>query len=830
MIGESGHNGKVGSENLVRFLDEKILPNLTAELLFTHPCHEWQKSGDKWRGCCPWHESRSGTAFYINARTLAWRCPACSDHRGGPIQYLWQLGGGRGSPRGRDLVDTIRKLADIAGVSFPDRELDPRDLEQQRRLETRRGILTATADACRQVLAENAGSVLDWLKTRGLSKEDAEDLGLGLYPDTLRLEVELEKAGYSREEIRESAVLSTNMVGYVTFPWLDDRGRPLTIYGSWPSSKENRPSGKASKMTLPNPKEKGQDWEQTKRSPLYLDRALAGGHQELVLVEGVIDAALLQVRGDSRVVACVGAQLTRLQTETLRRRGIRTVTVCLDPDSAGDDGTSSCVHQLLAAGITPFVALRLPDGKDPDDFVIAEGIETWKAHILEGQHGLRGEARRIINEASEGLKGDRRTQAIKDATAGFLARRISHISGSDIKDYFLAEVAEELGVPVEDLAGGGDPPKVASPVGEYDFRPITSAEFATGDYRPTWHIKRLLVKGQPALVGGPKKVLKTSMLVDMAVSLASGVHFLGYEHFEITKRHKVAILSGESGQYTLQEIAFRVCTFHGLQLPGLDLLWDFRLPSLSDPKQLERFQAGLEREKVEVVAIDPLYLCLLGGSSTVKASDVFGMGPLLASVANACLDVGATPVLSHHTIKRLLDPFKPAELEDLAQAGFAEFARQWLLITRREAFDPEKPGAHKLWLNAGGSVGHGGCWGIDVEEGRLADDFSGRVWDPVIISGGEAIEAIHKNTEEKKQRVKESVILKDCTKILETIDKMDPIGRGVRDAELRTRTGISGTRWGAAIAVLLDQEQIVPIDLERTGNRGTPLVKGWKKP
>jgi hypothetical protein len=60
----------------------------------------------------------------------------------------------------------------------------------------------------------------------------------------------------------------------------------------------------------------------------------------------------------------------------------------------------------------------------------------------------------------------------------------------------------------------------------------------------------------------------------------------------------------------------------------------------------------------------------------------------------------------------------------LAGAGVAEFARQWMLLSRREAYDPGKaPGPHKLWFQVGGGFGHGSLWGLEVQEGTLLDDF-----------------------------------------------------------------------------------------------------------
>ena len=153
------------------------------------------------------------------------------------------------------------------------------------------------------------------------------------------------------------------------------------------------------------------------------------------------------------------------------------------------------------------------------------------------------------------------------------------------------------------------------------------------------------------------------------------------------------------------------------------------MPGL-DGGGLARLQTCLADGRFKVAIIDPLYLCFPGGKAAGGASNLYVMGSLLRGAAAACLHAGATPVFVHHANKGASKGSTAGgglDLDDLAQTGVGEAARQWLLLNRRGPYPPGT-GVHRLRLNVGGSAGHSGLFDVDVDEGRLDGRFGGRRW------------------------------------------------------------------------------------------------------
>ncbi len=350
---------------------------------------------------------------------------------------------------------------------------------------------------------------------------------------------------------------------------------------------------------------------------------------------------------------------------------------------------------------------------------------------------------------------------------------------------------------------------------------VDSPSFAQADYPLVWLVKQVLVAQQPAIVGGPKKCLKTSALCDLAISMGAGLPFLG--QFKVPQAIRTGFLSGESGPHTIQDTARNVCKAKGISLEQAGVWWGFALPQLSQDEHLQRLEELIKENELQAIILDPLYLCLLAGNPEAQAGNMFDMGPLLAKVATTCLGAGATPILAHHNVKRPPDPYAVPELEDLAFAGIQEFARQWLLVGRREKYELGS-GQHRLWLNIGGSVGFSSCWAVDVFEGVVDDEFRGKTWEVGVASALEAIAANREAAEQRRTKTQEAKTKAQDAQVLNAIDELAKTGENSRN-RVRELCGLSGTKMAQAVARLIAESLIeefeieVPVGRYRTGKQ-----------
>jgi replicative DNA helicase len=319
---------------------------------------------------------------------------------------------------------------------------------------------------------------------------------------------------------------------------------------------------------------------------------------------------------------------------------------------------------------------------------------------------------------------------------------------------------------------------------------------------PDWLVDGFVVRGQPAVIGGPVKTLKTSISLDLAIGLASGTHFLGY--FDVAKPARVAIFSGESGDATLAETGQRIATAKGLRGVPTDVLICTRIPRLAAEGELELLRYILEDARAEVVIIDPLYLSLLDGATGLNPASMFDIGPLLRRLSEICLEIGCTPILVHHSTKNI-EPGRPLQLPDLAFAGFAEFCRQWCLLNARKPFDAEK-GLHRLLMSYGGSAGHSGVVAVDVLEGKLGSDFSGRVWEVTVSTWQEARLRDHDARVQARGRDESEKRGRNARRLMDAFSAVQlEVGSVTSYTKLRNAAGLDNRTMQSTLPLLLEE-------------------------
>jgi len=428
-----------GQETLSRCLEDAI-NSLSAEQIYNHPAHNFKLNGDRLRGGCPLHQSKSGSSFVVTISSKLFWCAGCG-FGGSPADYRASLKAGRWvKARGKDFVDVVRELAAEANVPFPARESSPEEIAKAQKWERRRAVLAETQNYCQEILWSERVEALEarhyLIAERGLTEEEIKLLPIGYYPNAGELKRHLISKGFSHEDWKDTGCVWKDMERYITVLWNDASGRPLTIYGRY--FKQFPPEGKPKTLATPGAK--------TKQSPLYFDRAIKAGHKEIILVEGVLDAVLLQAKGDTRVCAYVAASCSSDQIETLKRRGITKTTLCGDPDHGGETGTNSNLKRLTEAGISVYIAPKLPDGLDPDEFLLAQGMEGWKAHINSAAHGFRWKAQQLIDSGD--VTSDTGKAEILQSAIAFCKAVKNH---PDLDVFFWPIIRNSLGMESEEF-------------------------------------------------------------------------------------------------------------------------------------------------------------------------------------------------------------------------------------------------------------------------------------------------------------------------------------------------------------------------------------------
>ncbi|RVC22811.1 DNA primase, partial [Mesorhizobium sp. M7A.F.Ca.AU.002.02.1.1] len=333
--------------------------------------------GDYW-ACCPFHGEKS-PSFHCEDKKGRYHCFGCSvsgDH----FKFLTELDG-------MSFPEAVEKIADMAGVPMP-----VRDAQEERR-EKERASLTdvmemATAFFQERLQGPEGAKARAYLRDRGLTPATQQSFRLGFAPDSRNaLKEHLAARGVPKADIEACGLVRHGddiPVSYdwfrdrIMFPIPDSRGKIIAFGG-----RALQPDALAKYMNSPDTElfHKGNVLYNFARAR----KALAKGGT-VIAVEGYMDVIALAQAGFENVVAPLGTALTENQLELLWRMAPEPM-LCFDGDKAGLKAAWRAADMALPsvqAGRSARFAL-LPEGKDPDDLVKAEGPDAFRSVLAEAR-------------------------------------------------------------------------------------------------------------------------------------------------------------------------------------------------------------------------------------------------------------------------------------------------------------------------------------------------------------------------------------------------------------------------------------------------------------
>ncbi|MCI0713429.1 MAG: DNA primase [Chloroflexi bacterium] len=384
-----------------------------------------KKAGRSYKGLCPFHNEKT-PSFVVFPDTQTWRCFCACGEGGDLFSFVMKA-------EGWDFSETLKVLAERAGVEIQPRTPQAQQKDEHREKLTR--LLNSAAEFYMNLLL-NDKAVRDYVKKRGLTDDTIREFGLGYAPDAWQTTLDhFAQIGYTTDDMLAAGLIIKSDSGrmYDRFrqrlmiPIHDARGN-VVGFGARALADDQVPK------YLNSPQGELFDKSQLLYG-FHLARRDIRETETVVVVEGYMDVIQAHQAGYKNVVAQMGTALTPTQVQTLAKYANRLV-MALDSDSAGVKATMrglNVVHESLTgdngeAAVT-FDAhgmmsmsghlkldtriLRLPQGKDPDDF-IRERPDEW-GNLVNTSISL---ADYIINIVAKGLSPnssiDERERAAKD--------------------------------------------------------------------------------------------------------------------------------------------------------------------------------------------------------------------------------------------------------------------------------------------------------------------------------------------------------------------------------------------------------------------------------
>ncbi|MDR3600364.1 MAG: DNA primase [Desulfosporosinus sp.] len=353
-----------------------------------------QRKGKNYWGLCPFH-SENTPSFTVTPEKQMFYCFGCNV--GGNI-FSFVM-----KKENWSFVESVKNLADRYGVSLPEKELSPREKEENRLRRRFEEIHEWAANYFHDLLLrlpEGEPGRLYFAK-RGVDLETMKSFRLGYAPERWDgLLVYMQERGVQPHELAEAGLAIEKERQSKDRQQYYDRFRNRVLFSIL--DRHNHPiafGGRALDDSIPKYLNSPETPFFNKGHHLYgMHRAHQGIREAgfAIMVEGYMDVIALQNAGFPNTVASLGTALTRDQVKLLRRYTQR-VVLLYDSDEAGIHAAVRGGEILREVG-TRVDVLTLTGAKDPDEFLKSYGVEEFNKALRGALTYIEFKYRTLVRE------------------------------------------------------------------------------------------------------------------------------------------------------------------------------------------------------------------------------------------------------------------------------------------------------------------------------------------------------------------------------------------------------------------------------------------------
>lgn len=312
-------------------------------------------------GVCPFHHEKT-PSFTVSRDKQIYKCFGCGE-AGNVISFVMKT-------RNLTFPESVKVLAERIGIDI---EESNEKKAQKAKFEKMYNINVEAARYFYGNLRKNQNAY-SYFKNRGIDDATMKRFGLGFALDGWHnLKNYLKTKGLKDEELLNLGLTVQSPKGTiydrfrnrVIFPVFDYNGKVIGFGG----------------RVLDDSKPKYLNSPETplfkKGIHLYgLNFAIKNDmNRTVIIVEGYMDCISLHQHGITNVVATLGTALTEYQAKLLKRYAEK-IIISFDADIAGQNATLRGLEILKKEGFDIRV-LQVPQGKDPDEYIKANGKEAF---------------------------------------------------------------------------------------------------------------------------------------------------------------------------------------------------------------------------------------------------------------------------------------------------------------------------------------------------------------------------------------------------------------------------------------------------------------------